>query len=1121
VANIKYFICVAFLLLYSEIQSKIEFSSNVSTINYQNKKRTKSLVESDLFEAKEKLNPLNWWGESKSRAVPKKTLLEERVEDLEEKALSLFTEKNPLAPAIGQNIFEDIEGVDESYIPRTTVDANSWAIVALEERIKLLDDSVSENKIAVESLNSKIFNGKINGLGSAISGCHVSHGGKTHSMKWSPDGKYLALGGTEVVGVSVRIWELIDENQFVALPGCNFAHGSLVKSVSWHPSGNFLAIVGGNGDGKFNARILEFKDQALVELPKCRLDSKRNINGIAWSHSGEFILGCGTTIAGGDEARVYRFLENEREIAFIPGCGFNHGGVLYGLDWSVDDSCVAVCGNGGTGGYTIRAFDFSGTDSTFSLKSGCNKNFDSLVEEIKWHPDGNSVFACSRQDHVQGYSFDGTSFTKKPDMYAASKGNVNELTFSADGEFLFAGTDDGSNGYNLIGFHFDGVKLTEELAANVLQGIGDGDAIALRGDDSMITVAGDDSIKIDSYPLKKESLVHSNSNAIVKISSKINSYDDLIFANSSSVVSIDSRLDQVELLANLNKLVADKVDGMPEKITANSSAIVFIKNYIDEINKLAVSNSNVLVAHSGSIASLDELSRANSASSFYVWNEIFDGSNSLVSGNSNALVENREKLIDQKKIIVSNSWAILTLDERIYETLVLDNSWSVKAISERVLEIDSKILDNSNAISAHSWSIANLDEREKTDSSAIVSHSWSLINLNERELADSCAIVANSFSAASLSEKEHANSNAIVAANEIIIAQSWSISNLTEREIANSSAVFVQNSGIAIYAEVSEYFGSIDHGPANIHFLDPLMTLSYDLFLSEDHKLYAKNSMNIDGAGHTIKFPINTIDESIVVADGANVVFNDVVLENIGVKNVSLGLDSAISFSGTSMILLGGNEDLSGMLGFSGKTKIDGKHYSAKIMPGGSVQILPGAELTLENLTISGLTNGSIVFHDSESRLILKNTELMCTNEFTFTTGAFVVENFACFRGGGTFSYLSDQSSKIEKYSKLLIENGTTFDYKTTSLNPYCFVFEDYTSKLHLDRATIKIGESCLNLTKGTLELSQQNFMQCNGESCHLNLGNGSVAENLCINIHPGGSIKLLSGTLNYKNEEN
>ena len=192
--------------------------------------------------------------------------------------------------------------------------------------------------------------------------------------------------------------------------------------------------------------------------------------------------------------------------------------------------------------------------------------------------------------------------------------------------------------------------------------------------------------------------------------------------------------------------------------------------------------------------------------------------------------------------------------------------------------------------------------------------------------------------------------------------------------------------------------------------------------------------------------------------------------------------------------------------------------------------------------------------------IVLDNIELTLSRSYSFTTGSLRFEHDVVVTGSQVFTYLTRKSSTIASNSTLLFDIGSTFNYaptgvgstdgsffsqteiqdlasglsdnfgvarSTTKLFPEIpkdlLVMTDKSSRLFLNGCTLKSSQAGLRLTKGTLVVDHKNFFQNYNNpnkrrEMAITFGNGVTADDLDVEIFPGGSIDLQEGMLDYNN---
>ncbi|WP_201370549.1 WD40 repeat domain-containing protein [Ktedonobacter robiniae] len=252
-------------------------------------------------------------------------------------------------------------------------------------------------------------------------------------IAWSPNGKYLASGGS-----GVHIWNARNGKLLSSFP--TFA-GTV---VAWSPDNKRIAV--GGDYGKIQIRDPESGRIQLTLQAYKNADGEVYLNSLAWSpdgshiaalgpHQGDF-LACWNTITG--EATLLPFKEPVDEPNFINSIAWSPDGQHIAAAYhNYDKGIVALWSRQEQGG----RWRYDGSVAAHFW----------LVYEISWSPDS-THFATVGQDNkiqvwnISSKTLSNTSTTSDPDtndgrgidFYA-----LQALGWSPDGKYLLAGDSAG------------------------------------------------------------------------------------------------------------------------------------------------------------------------------------------------------------------------------------------------------------------------------------------------------------------------------------------------------------------------------------------------------------------------------------------------------------------------------------------------------------------------------------------------------------------------------------------------------------------------------------------------------------------------------------------------------
>ncbi len=224
-------------------------------------------------------------------------------------------------------------------------------------------------------------------------------------MDWSPDGAYLAAGGTDE---SVIIWDVETGEQHRVLH-----HSTWPDTCDWSPSGDRIAV------GGIDSRI-RIWDVSSGEPRQTLYGYFGEMQILAWSPDGSMIAGLGSL---DKSARTWDVERGEPLHAFPSAEGTND------LDWSPDGSAIAT-----STGEGVKVWDAASGDLLYVLDSA------GATRSVRWSPDGLALLA-SGADGIAAWNIIG----RQPIATHLPKGRPSSpALWSPDGSMIAAGFADGS-----------------------------------------------------------------------------------------------------------------------------------------------------------------------------------------------------------------------------------------------------------------------------------------------------------------------------------------------------------------------------------------------------------------------------------------------------------------------------------------------------------------------------------------------------------------------------------------------------------------------------------------------------------------------------------------------------
>lgn len=219
------------------------------------------------------------------------------------------------------------------------------------------------------------------------------------------------------------------------------------------------------------------------------------------------------------------------------------------------------------------------------------------------------------------------------------------------------------------------------------------------------------------------------------------------------------------------------------------------------------------------------------------------------------------------------------------------------------------------------------------------------------------------------------------------------------------------------------------------------------------------------------------------------------------------------------------NNDLiynDGTITFTGASTINGSNGCLTLGSTGRITVSANSQLTLRNLTIRGLNDGKIQNSTSTSKIVFDNVHLILDGNYSFSFGSFDVRNQLILDGDGfTFNYVTDLQSTITSNSKLILQNGVTFNYAPAVASKTLLQLLDSTSSLVMNGATFTTTTTAIQLTKGNLLIEGRSFFRNAGTllAQAIEFGDGvNSLNNLNVEWFPAANLELVQGFIRNRN---
>jgi WD40 repeat protein len=333
-------------------------------------------------------------------------------------------------------------------------------------------------------------------------------------VSWSPDGQYLAAGGiiSSGAGNDLRLYRFDRiSHDLIQIASINPDEGSTAETVSavtWSPDGKYLAV-GGNITGMTNTDLYLYRfDQSSENLmPIFSINpsgASTTIDTLAWTSDGLY-LAVGGTFTGGTGFDLFLYKFDQVAQILTETTSVDIGGNVRALSWSSDGLYLAVVDNPAAGAsFFIYRFDRgSGTLTQVDAISPDGQSASS-PRTVQWMPNGQYIALGGLINGATGndlfvYRFNRNTetatevFSLNPD--GGSGDTVSTVNWSADGSYLaVGGSVNGTTNNDLFVYTFNAAleTLTQVASTNPGGGVSNDGILSVQWspDGNYLAVAG-------------------------------------------------------------------------------------------------------------------------------------------------------------------------------------------------------------------------------------------------------------------------------------------------------------------------------------------------------------------------------------------------------------------------------------------------------------------------------------------------------------------------------------------------------------------------------------------------------------------------------------------------------
>lgn len=381
----------------------------------------------------------------------------------------------------------------------TTTNANSliagFALRGIEKCSKIIECEASNGTTSPTGVAIPygiLLEARFDGLVSVTS-TNPDAGGTSDtvsSVAWSPDGLYVAIGGTisGITNSDVFMYKFDRQAGDLVQTASLAPQGLLndqINTVDWSPDSHYLAVGGATSINSLFIYRFDTVAGTLENIISLNVSGGAAgddlVNSVDWSPDGNF-LAVGGNISGGTNNDVFvfqfdRVVETLTQVVTVNPGGGSSTDEIFGVAWSPNGRYLAVGGNiSGTSNNDLFVYRFDRSNGFF-LTQVASVNpvaTTDVVTSVAWSFDGNYLAITRQQGGGSNstlfiYRFNKTAETLTPVDQSDPVGNggtSQTVKWSPDGSYLAVGSVGGTNSLFIYSFNRSLESLTKLQSVN-------------------------------------------------------------------------------------------------------------------------------------------------------------------------------------------------------------------------------------------------------------------------------------------------------------------------------------------------------------------------------------------------------------------------------------------------------------------------------------------------------------------------------------------------------------------------------------------------------------------------------------------------------------------------------
>ncbi len=200
-----------------------------------------------------------------------------------------------------------------------------------------------------------------------------------NDISWSPDGEYLGVVGRITGTGTGDALQILSFDSGLSLLQTvtgilSVAVEDTISAVSWSPNGKYIAVGGGNlgGGTQDNLQVMLFEEEVGHIVPLGGFFGHSGVvNTVSWSSDSRYLAVGGSGLPGSNEYQLFTFDPGTNAV-IKKAAYLGTAGDVFTISFAPDGSTIAVGGSGLTGGANQELQVLTGL--TFPMKNVITKN---------------------------------------------------------------------------------------------------------------------------------------------------------------------------------------------------------------------------------------------------------------------------------------------------------------------------------------------------------------------------------------------------------------------------------------------------------------------------------------------------------------------------------------------------------------------------------------------------------------------------------------------------------------------------------------------------------------------------------------------------------------------------